>query len=546
MTGPLGHRPRELARAARVTLEHFAPGEALLLRLGVAATLTLVLGACTPRRSVAGDVFASVGGQPLREPAAEPVPELRRGTHRLSLETAVVMGLEGSPDLAVRRLDPAIAGTFEAIARAEFGVTVFADGRHGHERSRETNRATMMQFDVEGSRSDAIVGLRQRTPTGTAIETTLGFRRDESNRSPEQQEARIGLTVTQSLLRGIAPDVNLARVRQAELETRATEYQLRAFVSSFLVELETNYWQLALASRQLAIHEQSLALAEREAAAVAARIEVGDLAPVDAPVVQAQVARRQQDRIDARAAVESWRLRLSRMLRLDPDRSTIEVTDDLAIEPRPLEDVSSHLELALRLRPDLNEARMRLEQNRLETIVTGHGLLPRLDVFVQLTKTGFGSSFGEAVRGLEQPTFEIAAGLSFEQLLGNAAAAAADRQSHLSHERAERAVENLESLVQLDVSLAINELERARAQIAASRQTAELQAQVVRAERERLDAGDGTPLLLAQAERDLIEAQVAEVAALVGYRIALVRLYAAEGSLLERRGVALAAEPTDT
>ncbi|MEZ6193181.1 MAG: hypothetical protein R3C45_18055 [Phycisphaerales bacterium] len=52
--------------------------------------------------------------------------------------------------------------------------------------------------------------------------------RDISNRAPEQQDARLGLTVTQQLLRA-GPAVNLARVKQAELDTRASLYELRGF-----------------------------------------------------------------------------------------------------------------------------------------------------------------------------------------------------------------------------------------------------------------------------------------------------------------------------
>jgi hypothetical protein len=48
-------------------------------------------------------------------------------------------------------------------------------------------------------------------------------------------------------------------------------------------------------------------------------------------------------------------------------------------------------------------------------------------------------------------------------------------------------------------------------------------------------------LQLALAQRDLLASELAEVEAMVGYRLALVELYRAEGSLLERRGIRMAA-----
>jgi outer membrane protein TolC len=50
-------------------------------------------------------------------------------------------------------------------------------------------------------------------------------------------------------------------------------------------------------------------------------------------------------------------------------------------------------------------------------------------------------------------------------------------------------------------------------------------------------------VLVAQAQRDLLETRIAESQAIVDYRIALVGLYRAEGSLLDRRGVAIVAAP---
>ena len=84
--------------------------------------------------------------------------------------------------------------------------------------------------------------------------------------------------------------------------------------------------------------------------------------------------------------------------------------------------------------------------------------------------------------------------------------------------------------------LAANEVERSRQQIHASQTTRILQEDTVWAEQERYAVGSSTALLVAQAQRDLLEAQIAEVEAVISYRLALIDLYVAEGSLLDRRG----------
>ena len=49
--------------------------------------------------------------------------------------------------------------------------------------------------------------------------------------------------------------------------------------------------------------------------------------------------------------------------------------------------------------------------------------------------------------------------------------------------------------------------------------------------------GRSTSILVATAERDLLSARLAEAQAVVNYILAVLTLYKAEGTLLERRGV---------
>ena len=87
--------------------------------------------------------------------------------------------------------------------------------------------------------------------------------------------------------------------------------------------------------------------------------------------------------------------------------------------------------------------------------------------------------------------------------------------------------------------LAATEVERARQQIAATAATRALREETLRAEQERFRVGSSTNLLVAQAQRDLLESQIAEAEAAVNHRLALIDLYLSEGSLLERRGISV-------
>ncbi|MEX2606799.1 MAG: TolC family protein [Kiritimatiellia bacterium] len=85
--------------------------------------------------------------------------------------------------------------------------------------------------------------------------------------------------------------------------------------------------------------------------------------------------------------------------------------------------------------------------------------------------------------------------------------------------------------------MAIVEHNRALAQTRASAETRRLREQTAQAERDRFDVGTSTSLLVAQAQRDVLESQINELESRIDYRIALVRLQEITGELLERYGV---------
>lgn len=475
--------------------------------------------------------------------SAEPAVEMPAdGILQLSVEQAVVLVLRHNRDLRVRQYNPIITGAFEQIERGRYDPELFGELYYSEEQASETARATGTQFSVDSTDAGGVAGIQQQLPTGTAIAATVEQERSVSNRAPEQQDARIGLTVTQALMRGFGPAVNLVDVRQAELDTTASRYELRGFTEALLAETETAYWHYVLAEQEIAIFERSLTVARQQLDEIRQRIEVGTLPSIEAAAARAEVARREQALIDARSLLEERRLRILQLLGpdfADNDGLWIKATSAPDIIPQPITDLSARLQLARQSRADLREADLRLRQNRLETIFTRNGLLPKLDFFISLGKTGFADTFSDSFKKLDGPTYDFTTGVRLSHYLGNRAAEARHLASRARRQQAFDALRNLQELIAYDIRLAVNESERARRQISASRITRELQEQTLSAEKERFDVGASTALLVAQAQRDYLVSQIAEVEAVVNYRLAIVQLYLAEGSLLERRGVRL-------
>ncbi|MFT4901950.1 MAG: outer membrane protein [Lentimonas sp.] len=461
----------------------------------------------------------------------------------LSLEDAVLLGLQHNRGLRMEQLNPVIAGAFEQIERAAFDPELFAGLGFSQESAQETSRSSGEKFAVEGRDSSAEIGVRQELPTGTELEASVGMDRSISNRAPEQQQLRYGLTVTQQLLRGLGSAVNFAAVRQAALDTRVSVYELRGYTEAFVAEIEITYWRYVAALESIAVFEKTLQVAATRLAQADARIEVGELSEFAVAAARAEFSEREQDLIDARSAQQVLRYQLIRMIY--PGLPMPQLRELLAISSPPeqvgdsLPDASGSTSLALRSRPELKEAELRLERDELETVVTRNGRLPRLELFINLGKSGFADTFRESYRGSDGPSYDLAFGLEFSQALGSRAPRARDQIARSSLEQAREALANLQDLIRFDVFAALNELDRSQQQLQASGRTRLFRAQSLQAEADRFDVGSSNALNLVIAQRDYIESQIAEINARVDYQIARIELYRAEGSLLERRGISV-------
>ena len=460
----------------------------------------------------------------------------------LSVEQALLMTLQNNRELRAEQLTPDLSGAVARLERSEFDPQWFLETEYARADDVNLGSSPASSASETDEETRLTARVEQRLPTGTTLNAEISQQSVQFGDDEDQQQARLGLSLTQSLLRGFGSSVNLVRIRQAELETRASIHQLRGFAERLLADTEIAYWEYVLARREMAIFRGSLELARRQREEVELRIEVGMLPDIEAAAARAEEALRVQALIDARSQLTERRLRLLKFISPDPQffsREALLPSTAPQLATAPIENLPERLQLAGQSRAELGQARLLLRQNRLETLVTRNGLLPRLDFFMTLGQSGYARSFSGSFIADDEQGMDFSAGISLSQALGRRGARAGQQLALLARERSRQALANLRQQIELEVRLAVNETERARQQIDASRATRVFQEQTLAAEEERFGVGSSTTLLVAQAQRDLLAAQIAEIEALINYRIALVHLYRAEGSLLERRGIQL-------
>jgi len=492
--------------------------------------------------NVPADTAVHMRLESAEEPEETRAQTLPPGPLKITITEAILLCLENNRSLVVQRLNPSIQQTFEDQERAVFDPTAGADISAGRVKGERQARSGSQTEDFTTDAAEGVIFLEQYFPTGTTVALEAGTQINDSSLYDDTfYTNRLGITVTQALLRGYGTDVNLAQLRQARLATRMSEFELRGFTESLVAEVERTYWDYALARRQMEIVEESLKVARQQLKETEELIAVGRLAKAELAAVRAEVAAQEQALIEARASKESIHLQLLRLLNpAGPGLWQREV--DLIHQPTlpeiKLEEVELHVAVSMRMRPILNEARLEILMGDLELVKTRNGLLPMMDLFITLGKSGYSNSFGESIGNINGDSYDALAGVSVNYPVYNRDAKGLHRRALLDREQAEKALDNLAQLVEVDVRSAYIEVSRAKQQIVASSATRMFSEENFRVESEKLRVGKSTSFLVAQAQRDLLVSRIAEVRALANYLKALVDLYRQDGSLLERRGIA--------
>jgi outer membrane protein len=528
-------------------------GPAKLVLFGMLSVMAGFMSSCVSEYDLTRvDTYVGPGGGPVpatmatavpaSEPTTGPAAEMPAippaGPLQLNVYQALVVALNNNKALIVDKYTAPVRRTFEDEDLSQFDPVLFGGvvgGRTKVVRGDPPANIAFTDGNVGG-------GLTEFLPTGTRLTVSGDAAILHGTSVGEEDAAHLEFSGTQSLLRGYGLDVNLASLHQAQIDTVSSEYELRGLAISILAQTEEAYWDYLLSIRQEEIVVRSLGLAQQQLTEINTRIEVGRLAETERAAAEAEVALRREDLIDARSAMARTRLVLLRLLS-PPGANALDREVLLERQPMvkniPLDPLEEHLSLADRLRPELNQARLQVNRNELDIVKTRNGLLPRLDLFVTLGKSGYSDSFGQAAGELfTRGSYNALVGVVAEYPLGNRGPKAQFDRAVLGRDQSIKALENLAQLVEVDVRNSYIEVARTREQIVATAASRKLQEEKLRAETEKFRVGRSTSLQVAQVQRDLQSSQLTEVQALANCLKAYVELYRFDGSLLERRGIA--------
>jgi outer membrane protein TolC len=349
---------------------------------------------------------------------------------------------------------------------------------------------------------------------------------------------------TQPLLRGLFIDQNRQQLAITQINREIADETLRATITQTLANVRNAYWDLVFSRNAVDVAQRALQLADKLVEDNRARVEVGTLAPLDIVQAESEAATRRQQLALAEATMQTAELTLKRYIvsgTEDPMwRQELRPIDLPSLEPAPT-DIEPAVRRALERRTDLVNARKQLQSADVSLKFFRNETLPDLDLIAsygaqgiggtQIFRSGLGGvvtsespgGYGDALRLLtnrDYPSWNLQVNVSYN-LFGSQAEAQYAR-SRLQKNQAQVRLRAMELQVATEVTNAAlnvqSNLKRVEAAVAAR----ELAEKRLEAEQSKFDVGMTTNFFVVQAQRDLRDAQNAELRALADYRKSLV------------------------
>lgn len=457
----------------------------------------------------------------------------------LKINDAIMIALDRNKSLKIQKLNPKISELSIQQAKGSFDPNFSAKGSVSEDRAQVKNIDGNDDDKLSHSRNTSM-SIDGRLYTGTNYSLSTSNNRSETG-SDENYSASYQFQITQNLLKGFGLPVNLANIKLAENRYKISKSAFRNALINLVYNVQNNYWNLYLAKETVRIRKEALNVAKEQKILTKELVRLGKVAEIELLSADAEEASRYSNLINAESELKKQNLQLIKLL--SPEDSPI-LWDNLIITDEKPEmafediNINDHVEIAKKYRPDLEQAKIDLENGELEVIQTKNGLMPKLDFVAGFGSRGreneFDDSYGTASE-FKYTNWNL--GLEFSTSIMNRSARAQYKRARFSKLQAMESIDNLEEQIELEIRIGAIEIERTNQQIDATKAAKKLSEESLRAEKEKFRVGRSTNLLVSQAQRDFISAEINELNAVVGKIKSYIDFYKLEGSILYRNGL---------
>lgn len=490
-------------------------------------------------------------------PPTVSVPHPAATELKLTLDDAIRLALEDSEVIRVLAgntarssgltiYDPAIAHTAIDRAIAGFDPTFRANNTFG--------RTSRPVTDVANQRFDGSIGnsyshsttLNQRNLTGGTAELSFGNEWARSNSALGQRGGlnptstpSLGVSYTQSLLRGAGRDVNRVPILLARIETEQSYFRFKDNYQELVRSVIEGYWNLVAARTDLWARERQVKQAAFAFNLAQSRLDKGLGDAGEVAQRRVALANFKASLITSRAAVLDREAAVKNVLGMPPNDGVrlIPVTpptrDELGFDWEQLTNA------AIVSRPDLIELKLVLDADEQRLIQSQNNARPDLTASAGYTWNGLSGRLatGREIRSPLRSSGNWTLGINFEVPLRLRAGRADLRSAELLLAKDRANLRQGRHAAVHEIAQTIRGLASSYAQYKAFVETRRAAFVFLDREQTRQQTGLANFLVVLQAITDWGNAVSSEASALTQYNAQLALLERQTGTILETHGI---------
>jgi len=369
------------------------------------------------------------------------------------------------------------------------------------------------------------------------------------------------VTFTQPLLRGRGRAINLRYLRIANLDRGVSRLLFEQQVLDTIYGVSRIYFDLVSLGENVTVKGEVLRAAEKLRQDDADQVIEGTLAPIELTRAAALVSSSQFDLVQAQGLYRQEEVILrNQLLRTGSPIFAASFTEIVPTDPIIVPDVPDTFVVAdlvqqgFSRRPDLAQADLQIKAGQVNVQASRNQVLPQLNLFGNAQTRGSSEvayeqlgSLGTGIPTIPQNlalgglrTSSIyQGGVQLTLPIRNRIAASDAARDAIQLRQAKARSERLGDQVREDIENAVIAVETAYAAYKAAVTSRDYQAQLLETERDKLEFGQSTNLLVIQNETYLAQAKSTEIAARSNWVKARIELDHATGDLLEKNGVLL-------
>jgi len=462
----------------------------------------------------------------------------------VSLDDCVQLALQQNLDIRIARFAPELTRLDLAVTQGFYDPTFSAGIGQAYSKSAGVEFAPG-QFSppVEQDSDRYNASLRGNLPTGGDLTLQGNLTRNESGGNLTYIGGA-SVNFSQPLLKDLWIDQTRWSIQVNRRLLKQDQQTLRSQIITIITDIQTAYYNLAVARAAVRVQEKALELAERSLAENKKRVEVGAMAPLEEKQTEAQVASSRADLLTARQNYAIAQNTLKRLVTDDFASLTDELVPTEQLVPSPYAfSRQDSWHKGLTMRPDIIQSQLQLEQQNITLKFRRNQLYPALDLAASYGVTarsgnaGGSSAFFDQIADRDNPNHSY--GLTLTIPLSNRAERYRYRAAKVEQERLLLRHKQLEQNVMVAIDNSILTAQSAFERMEATRQARVYAEEALAAEQKKLENGKSTSFVVLSLQRDLTAASSAELQAIADYYKALAVLHQDEGATLEALGISL-------